>query len=69
MREMNFEDPVFVFNRYDRHNNEYVCTFHNGTHHVFIMDRPEGREVFSGSYDACSDYVENEFLESYADII
>lgn len=55
---------MFVFNRYDCLNNEYVCVFSKGTHHVYLMNCPNGKEVFTGHYEACRDYVENKCIEA-----
>ena len=56
---------MFVFNRYDYFNNEYVCVFANGTHHVHLMrGRDDSKEVFTGNYESCKRFVDEKCLDA-----
>lgn len=53
---------MFEFNAWDCYNNEYVCFYRNGTHHVILVEGDENIEVFAGSYEACRTFVDNTLL-------
>lgn len=53
---------MFEFNRYDCYGNEFVCSYKDGTHHVYLVDGDDVSEEFTGTYEECVEFVENSLL-------
>lgn len=55
---------MFEFNKYDCFGTEFICTYENGTHHVFVTGNDDAIEVFTGPYEECVAYVARNLIES-----
>lgn len=62
-------ERMFEFNKYDCFGTEFVCTYENGTHHVYVtrecgIENKEPIEVFTGPYEECVGYVYRNLIEA-----